>query len=77
MTMTDAKIPLFVDTNALIRLHDVQTAPDHERVRASLKALVMDKHELWISRQVIREYANVLTRPQSYAEPAHPADVAK
>src|SRR5262245_17407924 len=76
MATTGAKIRLFVDTNALIRLH-IQTAPDHSTVQAALKALVLQQHELWLSRQVLREYANVLTRPQPYIQPIAPGDVAK
>jgi predicted nucleic acid-binding protein len=67
---------LFVDTNALIRSH-VQTARYHLDVQTALKALMVNRHELWINRQVIREYANVLTRSQSYALPTPPAEVAK
>jgi predicted nucleic acid-binding protein len=69
MTTTGDKTRLFIDTNGLIRLH-VQTAPDHQTVQNMLKMWVMNGHELWISRQVIREYANVLTRSQTYSEPA-------
>jgi predicted nucleic acid-binding protein len=76
MAMTDAKTPVFVDTNALIRLHIV-TASDHAMVATAVRRLILRGSEMWISRQVIREYASVLTRPQPYAEPASPADVAK
>ncbi|MBE7512410.1 MAG: PIN domain-containing protein [Anaerolineales bacterium] len=76
MTTTDARIRLFVDTNALIRLH-IQMAPDHISVQTALKALVIRQHELWLNRQVLHEYANVLTRPQSYVQPIPPGDVAK
>lgn len=76
MVMMAAKIPIFVDTNALIRLH-VTTAPDHAVIAPALRTLVVQNHELWLSRQVLREYASVLTRPQVYAAPISGSDVAQ
>jgi predicted nucleic acid-binding protein len=74
--MTTPKVPLFVDTNALIRLH-VKTAVDHPIVKETLKQEVLNGSELWISRQILREYARVLTRPQVYVHPIPAGDVAR
>jgi predicted nucleic acid-binding protein len=73
--MTVGKEAVFLDTNVLIRFH-VATAPDHQLVRDTLRQLLDEGSIFWISRQIIREYANVLTRPQPYAAPAAPGDVA-
>jgi predicted nucleic acid-binding protein len=58
----------FVDTNMLLR-STVRQFPHHER----LKQFVTDQRdadvELWISRQVIREYITQVTRPQSFMRP--------
>ncbi|MCA0457011.1 MAG: PIN domain-containing protein [Chloroflexi bacterium] len=75
MAMTDVKQPVFIDTNVLIRLH-VETAPDHELVRHAVKQLLTNGLELWISRQVLREYSAVLTREQPYTKPVAPPSVA-
>lgn len=76
MMMTDAKTKLFLDTNILIRLH-VTTAPEHHFIKQVISRLMLRNYELWISRQVIREYANVLTRPQTYAPPREAKQVAQ
>lgn len=76
MATTNVKTPIFVDTNVLIRLH-VSTAPQHEDVRQAVQRLLIDHYEIWISRQVLREYAAVLTRIQPYtALPLSPGALA-
>ena len=45
----------FVDTNILLRaFHD--TFPEHVAIRALFDQMLEDEYELWISRQVVREY---------------------
>jgi predicted nucleic acid-binding protein len=75
MATTDAKIPVFVDTNVLIRTH-IENAPEHLSIREVIKQLIVDGYELWISRQVLREYSSVLTREQPYTKPIAPPLVA-
>jgi predicted nucleic acid-binding protein len=75
MATTDGKIPIFIDTNVLIRLH-VQTAPEHQAIREVIRQLIEDSYEIWISRQVLREYSSVLTREQTYTKPIAPPLVA-
>ncbi len=75
MATTDGKTPIFVDTNVLIRLH-VETAPEHHAIREVIKQLLTNGYEIWISRQVLREYSSVLTRQQPYTKPIAPPLVA-
>jgi len=74
VTMGD-KIPIFVDTNVLIRMH-VESAPDHQTIQEVIKRLIEDDYELWISRQVLREYSSVLTREQTYTKLIAPPLIA-
>lgn len=58
---------MFVDTNVLVAAR-FPTAPEHERARAALDR--RDGPEpVRLSRQVLREYLAVVTRPQSWTTP--------
>ena len=59
---------VFVDTNVLVHAA-VPTSPVHASARNALRSLHGARAELWISRQVIREYLAVLSRTQTYARP--------
>lgn len=59
---------VFVDTNVLVYAA-VSSAPSHQAARATLQALRDKGRNLWISRQVIREYLAVLSRPQAFSQP--------
>jgi predicted nucleic acid-binding protein len=72
---TAAVEPLFVDTNILV-YSTVVTAPLHAAALQKLEAFEQAGVELWISRQVLREYMATLTRPQTYTMPLPPASVA-
>ncbi len=67
---TNAKVPVFLDTNILIR-YDVLETPEHQQVRQAVKTLLERDCTLWISRQVVREYCRVLTHPSF----DHPLDM--
>ena len=54
---------MFVDTNVLINARFLE-APDHEAARAGLESALKEPEPLRISRQVLREYLAVVTRPQ-------------
>ena len=56
---------MFVDTNVLVNARILE-APAHEIARASLKRAFEDPEPLRISRQVLREYLAVVTRPQTW-----------
>lgn len=58
----------FVDTNVLIRaLHSVM--PQHDACRRLIEAQWDADVELWISRQVIREYLVQATHPNTFQSP--------
>ena len=56
---------MFVDTNVLVKARILE-APDHEIARASLQRAFEEPEPLRISRQVLREYLAVVTRPQTW-----------
>ena len=56
---------MFIDTNVLVRSR-FPGAPDHTAARDSLARAFRDPEPLRISRQVIREYLSVITRPQTW-----------
>ena len=59
---------LFIDTNVLVYA-SIAEAPLHQAAFARLQTCEETHKELWISRQVLREYLAVLTRPQSFTSP--------
>jgi predicted nucleic acid-binding protein len=59
---------IFVDTNVLVYT-TVVGSPLHDVSRNRLTEYYKAGAELWISRQVMREYLATLTRPQTYAQP--------
>ena len=56
---------MFIDTNVLVKSR-IPNAPDHDVARISLDRAFRDPEPLRISRQVIREYLAVVTRPQTW-----------
>jgi predicted nucleic acid-binding protein len=56
----------FVDTNMLLRAF-YDTFPEHKTCRALFDRLVSEDYELWISRQVIREYLVQTTHPRTFS----------
>lgn len=65
MTM-GAKV--FIDTNMLIRAFHNQFS-EHIRARALFDQLLDDDYEVWIGRQVIREYLVQITHPNTFVNP--------
>ena len=53
---------VFVDTNTLVYVDQAESA-FHVRARAALGSLEAEGAELWISRQVLREYLAAVARP--------------
>lgn len=69
-------VRVFVDTNVLLR-YRIAAAPLHtQAVQLMAQQQALDA-ELWISRQVIREYVMQLTRPQTYMQSMPIDDVEK
>ena len=60
--------PTFVDTNILVYA-TVASAPWHGEARDLLDQEWAEERDLWVSRQVLREFAAVRSRPQTWAEP--------
>ena len=58
----------FVDTNILVYA-SIPESPFHLVALNGIQALEQAGTELWISRQVLREYLATLTRPQAFTEP--------
>lgn len=56
---------IFIDTNVLVYA-TVVNAPLHEIARQVLQNLSAAGNDLWISRQVIREYLATLSRSQTF-----------
>ncbi len=59
---------VFVDTNVLLRARH-KAAPLHVQADQLVTSQREADAELWVSRQVLREYAVQVTRPQQYMEP--------
>lgn len=66
--MTPGVDRIFVDTNVLVYA-SIRSAPLHVRALERLRSFSVGGSELWISRQVLREYLAVLSRPQSFVTP--------
>lgn len=59
---------MFIDTNILVTSRFIE-APNHVMARNSLEKAFQGPGPLRISRQVIREYLVVVTRPQTWSVP--------
>jgi predicted nucleic acid-binding protein len=66
---------MFVDTNVLVYA-SVQGAPNRDLARAALVRHASSGEPLRISRQVLREFVAVITRPQTWARAQSCADAA-
>jgi predicted nucleic acid-binding protein len=67
MVMTGADA-VFLDTNILIYASIVES-PFHQAAVNKIQAQEVAGRELWISRQILREYLATLTRPQTDISP--------
>ena len=59
---------MFIDTNLLVAYMNVDV-PEHLNARAILDRAFQETEPLQISRQVLREYLAVVTRPRSWSAP--------
>jgi predicted nucleic acid-binding protein len=64
---------VFVDTNVLVQAR-FAPAPFHTQARQALTARIGRAGQLRLSRQVMREYLAVVTRPQTWTRPLPMAD---
>lgn len=60
--------PIFIDTNILVYASQIQS-PFHQVAMEAIQGFYDAGVELWISRQVLREYLATLTRPRQFASP--------
>jgi predicted nucleic acid-binding protein len=58
----------FVDTNVLVYATSLG-APLHRQASEEIRRRHESGEELWVSRQILREYLAVLSRPQTYSRP--------
>jgi len=64
---------IFLDTNILVYLSDTG-AELHETVKEIFKGIA-EKYEIWISRQILREYAVVVSRKEDVEKPLKPQEI--
>jgi predicted nucleic acid-binding protein len=74
--MTGAADAAFIDSNLLV-FSTVPVAPLYAAAAGMLVAEHAAGHELWISRQILREYLATLSRPQSFTPPFTPAQLVQ
>ena len=67
---------MFIDTNVLVRAR-FAAAPEHALARERLRAALDGIEPVRISRQVVREYLAVVTRPQTWSAPLPMADALR
>lgn len=65
---------IFLDTNVLVYAN-VAESPLHEAARRAVETRYNAGMELWVSRQVLREFVVILTCPQAFANPRPVATV--
>ena len=58
----------FLDTNILVYA-GVFEAPFHKAALDAIRRLDQAKAEIWLSRQILREYLSTLSRPQPWSDP--------
>jgi predicted nucleic acid-binding protein len=67
------KDKIFIDTNILVYLSNEESL-FHEVVLERFKHVV-EKYDIWISRQVLREYAVVMSRQEFYEKTLTSQDI--
>jgi predicted nucleic acid-binding protein len=56
---------IFLDTNVLLRL-TIYQFPEYLQVKTLVATYTSENTEIYISRQIVREYLNQVTRPQNF-----------
>lgn len=67
---------VFLDTNVLVYA-TVAESPWHEAASQAIQIRQDAGIELWISRQIIREYLSAMTRPQAFPQPVPVANLVR
>jgi predicted nucleic acid-binding protein len=68
MVTTAGSTAIFIDTNLLVHAN-LSSSPHYLVAQNKISGYAAAEANLWISRQVLREYLAVVTRPQSYSNP--------
>lgn len=55
---------VFIDTNILVYAN-LRLSPFYSQAKQQLQSLNEQSYELWISRQVLKEYLSAMTRPSA------------
>ena len=66
--MNEGDRKIFLDTNMLV-FANIEEAPLHTFALTALQEHEQAGTEMWISRQVLREYLAILSRPQTFTPP--------
>ena len=66
---------LFLDTNVLVYLVNIDS--EYHSRAIELYTQSRETHELWISRQVLREYAVIVSRLRDVSNPADSIEVSE
>jgi len=66
---------IFVDTNILVYA-TAKSSPLHLKAQQILSQYLSSNTDLWISRQIIREYIATLSRSQSFSNPVSASQLA-
>lgn len=66
---------IFIDTNILVYLAN-KSSPRHDETKKIFQE-ISKKHDMWISWQILREYAVVMTRTESFEKPLSPKKVVE
>jgi predicted nucleic acid-binding protein len=64
----------FLDTNVLVYAASLRS-PLHQRASEEIGRRHESGQDLWVSRQVLREYLATLSRPQTYSNPKPARDL--
>ena len=67
--MIPAAEPIFIDTNILVYAN-VASAPFHVEALTAVLEYWKNGNTVWVSRQVLREFLVVITRPQLFSSPS-------
>ena len=57
--------PVFIDTNTLV-FSRIPNAPLHAEAATAINGYMQSGADLWVSRQVRREFISTVTRPQTF-----------
>jgi predicted nucleic acid-binding protein len=66
--MTGGAEAIFLDTNVLVYASTIR-APLHQVAQQAIQQFYDSGRNIWISRQILREYLVTLSRPQAFTNP--------